>query len=204
MSDGIQWKNTDERYGKLAMMAHWSVAFLFLMQYTTVYFRHWFTERDTDINWTALQLHLSFGITVAVFIALRILYKLWDKSPKDPSGNKLEHLGAKLGHWALYAVMIIMPITGYLGTGVDTEFFGLFIIPEFPSTSIHETVVIGWMGLSAEEFEKPIDFIHKRGGATLVWMLITIHVLAAMYHHFYKKDNVLRRMLPAQLKSEDA
>lgn len=201
MSKDIEWKNTDERYGKFAMIIHWAVAFLFLALYVSVYFRQWFTERDTDINWLALQLHLSFGVTVAVFILLRILYKLWDKSPKEPEGNQLEHLGAKLGHWALYAVMIVMPITGYFGTGVNTEFFNLFDIPKFRDTALYDIFVTNWLQLDWETFEAPMDFIHKQGGATLVWILIGTHIAAALYHHLHKKDNVLLRMLPVSLRN---
>jgi cytochrome b561 len=200
MTDKIDWKNSEERYGRLAMILHWSVAVLFLCLYCSVYFRHWFTEKNTDINWQALQLHLSFGITVAVFIILRLLYKFWDKSPDEPEGNKMEHLGAKLGHLALYGIMIVMPVTGYMGTGVNTEFFGLFEITQFRNTELYELMVTGWLDLDWDHFEKPVDFIHKRGGATLVWMLILVHIAAALYHHLHKKDNVLRRMLPVSLK----
>ena len=57
-SESIPWKNTDERYGRLAMILHWTVALLFLLSYMSVYYRQWFTEAQTDINWLALQLHL--------------------------------------------------------------------------------------------------------------------------------------------------
>lgn len=200
MEETIAWKNSEKRYGKIAMITHWVVAALFLLLYVSVYFRQWFTEPRTDINWLALQLHLSFGITVMVFVALRIIYKFYDRSPEEVPGNKLEHLGAKLGHWALYAVMIIMPLTGYFGTGVNTEFFKLFEITQFRETALYDVVVTGWLQLDWETFEAPMDFIHKRGGATLVWMLIGVHILAALYHHFFKKDNTFRRMLPVKLR----
>jgi cytochrome b561 len=192
----IDWKNTDKRYGKIAMLLHWSVAFLFLLLYISVYFRQWFTVGGTDINLTALHLHLSFGITVMVFVALRVLYKIWDKTPKDVEGSKFEHFAAHSAHYLLYAIMIIMPLTGYFGTGVDTDFFFLFDITQFRDTALYDLVITNWLGLTWDEFEGPIDFIHKQGGATLVWMLIAVHVAAALYHHFIRKDNVLRRMLP--------
>jgi cytochrome b561 len=51
------------------------------------------------------------------------------------------------------------------------------------------------MGLSFEEFEAPIDFIHKDiMGKWAVWILIAGHVMAAMYHHFVKKDRTLVKM----------
>jgi len=199
-SHNISWTNTQDRYGKMAMIMHWSVALLFLCLYATVYFRRWFTDYQTDINWLTLQLHLSFGITVAVFVGLRIIYKLWDKSPDEVPGNKMERVSAKLGHLALYGVMIIMPVTGYFGTGVNTDFFNIFEITQFRETAIYQWFVIEQLQLNWETFEPPIDFIHKQGGATLVWMLIGVHVLAAIYHHICKKDNVLRRMLPVSLR----
>ncbi len=55
----------------------------------------------------------------------------------------------------------------------------------------------GKLGLTFEVFEVPFDFFHKQiGGAWLVWMLIAVHVGAAVYHHRVLKDNTLRRMLP--------
>lgn len=198
----IAWRNTPDRFGKLAMTLHWSVAILFLLLYVSVYYRQWFTERETDINLTALHLHLSFGITVMVFIALRLIYKFWDKTPKELPGPKFEHLAAKAAHIMLYVIMIVMPLTGYFGTGVDTNFFFLFDIPQFRETTLYDTVVTDWFGLAWETFEPPIDFIHKQGGKTLVWMLIGLHIAAALYHHFIKKDDTLRRMLPTNLKQD--
>ena len=50
-------------------------------------------------------------------------------------------------------------------------------------------------GISFETFENPIDFIHKEVlGAWLVWMLIAGHVMAALYHHFVRKDRTLKKM----------
>lgn len=200
MSDKIPVKNTKERFGIIAISLHWIVAILFLLLYVSVYFRRWFTEAETDINWTALQLHLSFGITVMVFIGLRVLYKFMDTLPDHVPGSKLEVFAAKSGHYALYAVMIIIPLTGYFGTGVNTEFFGLFEITQFRETGFYQFMVVDTLGLSWEQFEPPIDFIHKTGSAYFVWVLIGIHIAAAMLHHFHKKDNTLRRMLPMKLK----
>ena len=51
------------------------------------------------------------------------------------------------------------------------------------------------MGIGFEQFEKPIDFIHKQVlGSRLVWLLILGHVLAALHHHFVKKDKTLQKM----------
>ncbi len=90
--------------------------------------------------------------------------------------------------------MILLPVTGYLGTGLATDFFWLFEIPRFADTAVFEFVVFATMGLTFEQFEVPIGFVHKKGGAYLFWVLILGHACAALYHHFIRKDDVLRRM----------
>ena len=189
------YKNTASSYGSIAKWLHWSTAVLFLLAYVSVYFRQWFTEPRTDINMTALQLHLSIGISLGVIVVLRIVWRRMNRQPEPEPGTPLEHLAAHFGHYALYAIMIIMPITGYLGTGLNTEFFFLFEIPRFADTALFNLVVVEWFGLTFEEFEKPIDFIHKEVfGAWIVWMLILGHAAAAMYHHFIKRDKTLKKM----------
>ena len=188
-------KNTAENYGSIAKWFHWLTALLFLASYCTVYYRHWFTEEKTPENWTSLQLHLSIGITIAVIVVLRIIWRIMNQNPEPVPGTRLEHMAAHIGHYALYAVMIIMPITGYIGTGVNTEYFFLFDIPKFESTAMFQTLVADGMGLTFKEFEKPIDFFHKEiMGAWVVWLLIIGHASAALYHHFVKKDRTLYKM----------
>jgi cytochrome b561 len=188
-------KNTSKSYGSIAKWLHWGTAVLFLASYIAVYYRHWFTEEKTPENWTAIQLHLSIGITIAVIVALRLIWKVTSQSPALEPGTRLEHLAAKLGHYALYVVMIVMPLTGYLGTGVNTEYFFMFDIPKFESTHLYNVFVTEGLGITFKEFEKPLDFVHKNiGGAWLVWLLILGHVTAALYHHFVKKDQTLRKI----------
>jgi cytochrome b561 len=189
-------KNTAQAYGSIAKWFHWTTAGLFLASYMAVYYRHWFTEEKTPENWTALQLHLSIGVTIAVIVVLRLLWKVMNQTPVLEPGTRLQHLAAKSGHYALYAVMIVMPLTGYIGTGVNTEYFFMFDIPKFESTYLYNLLVTDELGISFKEFEEPIDFVHKNiGGAWLVWMLILGHVIAALYHHFVKKDKTLQKMM---------
>lgn len=188
-------KNTQFAYGSIAKWLHWSIAILFLCSYASVKYRHWFTVKETPENWTALQLHLSVGITIGVLVFLRVVWRLMNRVPDEEPGSRLAHLAAKLGHYALYAMMIIMPITGYIGTGVNTEYFFIFDIPKFENTQVFSSIVLNGMGLSFEEFEAPIDFIHKElGGELIVLLLIGGHILAALYHHFVKKDRTLQKM----------
>ncbi|MEM1155449.1 MAG: cytochrome b [Pseudomonadota bacterium] len=188
-------RNSDVTYGTIAKWLHWSTALLFLGAYASVYYRQYLTDTDTPGNWNALQLHLSFGVTVAVVVVLRIIWRLMNRPPSLEPGTRLEHLAAHAGHYALYAVMIIMPLTGYLGTGAATDYFFLFEIPKFEDTQLFTLLVSDGLGLTFEEFEAPIDTIHKSiMGEWAVWLLILGHALAALYHHLGKRDDTLRKM----------
>jgi cytochrome b561 len=189
-------KNSPSHYGRVARTLHWLTALLFLLAYCSVYYRHWFTEAQTPENWTALQLHLSFGVSIAVLVVLRLYWRLTNIQPAAEPCSELMHKAAHLGHLVLYGVLIIMPLTGYLGTGVATEWFFLYEIPKFADTWLFQVLIADGLGLSFEQFEVPIDFIHKQGGAYLVWLLILGHVAAALYHHYYLKDRTLLKMLP--------
>ncbi|MBB1442377.1 cytochrome b [Pseudoalteromonas sp. SG43-3] len=189
-------KNSNDNYDLITKTLHWLTAFLFLGAYISVYYRHWFTNVKTPENWSALQLHLSFGISIGVFVLLRIIWRLLNTQPSEEPGTPLEHKLAKIGHYVLYAIMIVTPITGYLGTGVATEFFFLFDITQFPDTWVFTHFIAQGMEVNFIDFEKPIDFIHKDVlGHWLVWLLILGHVLAALYHHLVKKDRTLKKML---------
>jgi cytochrome b561 len=188
-------KNTAQNYGAIAKWLHWLTAVFFLASYASVYYRHWFTEEQTPENWTALQLHLSVGVSLGVLVLLRIIWRLMNQQPQLEPGTKLEHLTARIGHIALYFIMILMPITGYIGTSVDTEFFFLFDIPKVDNTSLYKSIVEEGLGITFKTFEQPIDFIHKNIlGAWLAWILILGHVFAAIYHHKFKKDRTLLKM----------
>lgn len=188
-------KNTANSYGSVAKWIHWITAGLFLASYITVYYRHWFTETKTPENWTALQLHLSIGVTIGVVVLLRIVWRCMNREPEPEPGTRLEHLVAKSGHAMLYFVMILMPLTGYLGTGANTEYFFMFDIPKFESTALFNALVAEGLGMTFKEMEQLLDFMHKDiGGAWLVWLLILGHVMAALHHHYIKGDRTLRKM----------
>ena len=188
--------NTADNYGRIARWLHWGTALLFLLAYCAVYYRHWFTEKETPENLLALQLHLSAGISIGVVVILRIIWRNMNVQPALEAAPRWQHLLAHLAHYALYVIMIVMPLTGYIGTGVATEYFYLLQIPKFEDTWLFDAFVWEYLGLTFEEFEEPVDFFHKEiMGAWLVWILIAGHAAAALYHHHVVKDRTLVRMI---------
>jgi len=191
----MSYKNTAQDYGRIARWLHWATAVLFLMAYCAVYYRHWFTEKQTPENIVALNLHLSAGISIGVFVILRIAWRFMNVQPALEPGPRWQQILAHTGHVALYAIMILMPLSGYFGTGRATDFFYLFTIPKFEDTWMFDVLVWDFLGMTFDEFEKPIDFFHKEiMGAWLVWILITGHAVAAIYHHRVLKDRTLTKM----------
>jgi len=188
--------NTAEAYGSIAKWFHWITATLFLASYCTIYYREWFAESDLE-NWISIQLHLSIGITLAVLVTLRIIWRFLNRLPEPEPGTRFQHLAAQIGHYALYTIMIITPVTGYLsiadylssGRGSITYFL-LFDI-----TTFKDIQIFNLLGLSLEALEDPADFIHSYLGAWVVWLLILGHISAALYHHFIEKNRTLYKMI---------
>ena len=188
----MRWRNTSENYGVIAKGLHWLMAVFFLGAYFWIYYRHWFTERGEPENWTALQMHMSIGMSLGILILLRILWRLMNPQPKPEPGTRLEHLAAKIGHYVLYAVMIIMPVTGYMGVGVAVDYFFLFDIPTFKERGVLE--IFAGEGVDYKEFGERVHGVHHMLGQWVVWVLILGHAGAALYHHFGKGDRTLKRM----------
>ena len=187
--------NTTQNYGRIARWLHWGTALLFLLAYCAVYYRHWFTEKETAENMIALHLHLSAGISVGVVVILRIIWRNMNVQPELDPAPRWQHTFAHIAHYALYAVMILMPVTGYIGTGLAAEYFYLFQIPKFEDTWLFDVLVRDMLGMTFKEWEEPIDFFHKEiMGAWLVWLLIVGHAGAALYHHFILRDRTLVKM----------
>jgi len=194
-----EWRNSPTTYGVVAKTLHWGMALLFLIAYCAIYYRHWLVEERSDAWLTAGHVHRAVGISIGVFMVLRIAWRWVNTVPTEPSGSLWEKRLARAAHYSLYFFMIAMPISGYFGTDAPTS-FGVFMIPNFAETSVFQAIASG--GPSFEQWERPLDFFHRElGGALFLWMLILVHAGAALYHHFVRGDDVLTRMLPSRRSS---
>lgn len=145
-------------------------------------------------SWPVLNVHWILGLLVGFLVLPRLLWRLLNVQPEDPPGSPIEHWLAHIAHWGLYGLMIVMPLTGYLGTGAPTD-FGLFSV-----TGFNETPLFAWISrsfdLSWEAFEEPIDVVHHFVGKWIAWVVVGLHIAAALFHHLVRRDKVLVRMLP--------
>lgn len=176
-------KNTLQTYGVIAKCFHWLMAILIITMIAVGLTMA--DMKNTPDKFKLIGLHKEVGITVLFLACLRLGWKILDTSPLLPNSlSTAAKLGAKLAHFGLYALMFAMPITGWLmssAAGIPVSMFGLFLMPNLIAPD--------------KELGHFVRGLHE----TLAWVLIgliTLHVLAALLHHFYYKDNILKRMLP--------
>lgn len=181
-------KSLSEKYGRAAMTLHWVVAIVLAAALVLA----WVLPRKSAPGYDAiLELHKAVGMIVLVLVVPRLLWRLGNPVAPAVGLTPLEARLSELTHWALYAVMLIIPLTGYLfssAEGQHIDFFGLFTTASPLPTD--------------RTMSRPLEFIHKTGQYA-IYGFVGLHVLAALYHHFVKRDGVLQRMLPLRATGDD-
>jgi cytochrome b561 len=171
-------------YPALVRGVHWITLLLIAGAFVLIF---WATsmpftpEGDSLTNW-----HRTLGITIWLLAVPRLVWRLVHGAPPpDPSLPAWQERLALLTHWALYVLLVLQPILGYLDSnlwGVDVLLFDRIKLP----------ALIGEM----KPLNEYIDAVHVYAG-WLMLLLIGMHSAAALYHHFWRRDNVMRRMLPS-------
>ena len=171
------------------MGLHWSIALLIVglvglgaWMVGLTYFDPWYNE--------SLALHKAIGLVVLALVAVKLGWRLVDRKPGfGPEVRPHERAGATAMHWFLTALMVLLPVTGYListseGAGIDM--FGLFAVPASLDVSA-----------DARDLAIDIHYYLAYGGIALVGL----HVCASLKHHFVDRGSTLRRMLVPRLRS---
>jgi len=180
-------KASKNRYDAVAITLHWVMATAFLLMLASGIAMVNFDFVPQSLKFNLYQWHKSLGVLLIFAFGLRILWRLFHKPPTLPETfKKLDRIGAHLGHWGLYALMIAMPISGWIMVsssvyGLPTIVFGWFEWPHITSLSGNESV----------------NMLAKRSHEIMAWVfiaLITIHVLAVIKHAVVDKENLLKRM----------
>jgi cytochrome b561 len=172
-----------DRYSKGAIWFHWVIAVLVIANLAIGILHESLLDGVNGV----IPLHKSIGITVLVLTLGRIAWRLVHRPPAPPEAMaRWERLAAQSVHMTFYALLLILPLAGWLmvsGTAKPRPFlwFGLFDIPLLPvSTAVGDV---------AHQTHELVGY--------LMALLVAIHIAAALRHHFLQRDSVLARMIPA-------
>ncbi len=191
MSSKHKMENSVDRndYTSGAKSLHWLIALLIFVLFPLGWVMGDFTGAQ---KMQAYNFHKSLGVIVLALMALRIVWRGLHPAPGLPSTMPpLEQNAAKLGHLALYALLLAMPLTGWAMISTSNKpslFFGYADIPLIP-----------WLAALAADDKKRYHEIFEGAHGLLangLLFLIGAHVAAALRHAVLLKDGVFSRMMP--------
>lgn len=146
----------------------------------------------------AYLLHAYAGLSVLGLVVLRLMFRAGFSWPHPAKSGKavVGDVAAKVIHWTLYGLMILIPLTGWImASGMGCCWY----VPGLPDVNLLS------FGIGATT---PADVgtayqVH----VTLAWLiigLIFLHVSAALFNHVFLKNDVLQRMLPGRVPPKAA
>lgn len=183
-----------ERYTPVAITLHWLIALLILGDFALSQSFSRFNPGDALYFAPAYALHMAVGLCILLLTAVRIAWRMTHRRPALPDMGLLLRLLARAAHLLLYVFMLVAPLSGWLVLSLRhqrTSVFGLFswawplpviaAMPRSERVRWHDALLpahvwISYVGMA----------------------LVGVHVAAALYHHFGRRDAVLGRMLPAR------
>lgn len=170
---------SSQRYHSAVILIHWSVALLIGVNFVLG-----LTVDNFPKSWTdaVINTHALSGLAVLGLTLVRLWWRVRHKPPSYPAS--VSQLVQRLSHlvqWALYVLMVAVPLIGiptllYRGRGLD---FGLFNL----ASPVART----------PDIFHPLTEVHELAAFALV-VLAAGHILAALYHQFIRKDEIMRRM----------
>jgi cytochrome b561 len=162
---------------------HWLTLFLVAAIFGLAYSIDFASSKEEAVALT--QLHRSLGVTVWILTLGRLVWRQFSRLPNLPADvPRPMRLGAQLSEYALYALLLIQPILGFLQTSARGNQVNLFFLGQLPA-------LIG----KDRPLARQLHEMHETGGLLLL-ALIALHATAALYHHFWRRDDTLAAMLP--------
>jgi cytochrome b561 len=190
-----------ERYGAVATVLHWTIAAAILTNLGL----GWWMHEAIDVAATqaraidAFQVHKSLGLTVLALSVLRLLWRLTHRAPPLPAAMPgWQRRSARLVQWALYALMVVVPLSGWTYVSaqwrdgaaltVPTLWFGLFHVPHLFDA--------GAVGADARAAIAARNYTAHFWLAWTMAGLFAVHAAAALKHRFANRDGVFDSMVP--------
>lgn len=170
-------------YDPVAKSLHWLTAVLLFCQFPIAWTMPEI-HRDT-VPERMINLHLSFGAVILAVMVLRLIWRVTHAAPPYEPGIPRWQIGASHAlHWTLYFLLTVGPLLGWINAswrGFSVTLFGIIELPKLIATRAD-----GWRWTGD---------VHGTMTELPVLILVALHIGAALYHKFVRKDGVLGRML---------
>lgn len=170
------------RYTKVAIWLHWAIGVAVLVNIGLAMLTE---DLPRETHRAAMATHKALGIVILGLTLLRILWRLGHKPPPLPAATPAwQRPLSKLVHFLFYALLILLPLSGWVWMSAadrPIDFFGLFTMPSIVSPS-----------------KSLADTLHERHELLGLMMLglAAIHILAALKHQFFDRTGLIGRMNP--------
>jgi cytochrome b561 len=168
------------RYNTVAKALHWAIALLIVAQFAIAWTMpevHKGTLPVGEIAW-----HIIVGVTILLLVAARIVWRIVRPPVTVGVDSGLQHRIAQLTHGLLYLCMVVVPLLGWANANARDWAVGLctgFRLPKIMA--------------SGDRFGLELGDVHGTL-ATVMLVLVGLHVAAGLYHHVVLKDDTLQRM----------
>ena len=179
----MQWRNDSRGYAAPSVALHWATLVLLMAVYATIQLSEVYAKGSAAR--AALEAwHYTLGLSVLAVTALRLALAALDRAPAIvPAPPRWQRASARAAHVALYVLLVVMPIVGWMllsARGKPILWFDL----QLPALIAQSRS----MGRTLKEIHETI--------ATAGYFLVGLHAGAALFHHYVVRDNTLQRMLP--------
>lgn len=174
-------RNTNFRYGSVSRFFHWAIFLLVFCMLIVGYFAE---DISKPLRGGVINIHKLIGLLILALMVLRALWACTNVKPLPVAGTLFwQRWAERAVHYSLYAVLFIIPISGWVMTVAKGH-------PPMLGSIAFNLPIAENRPLSELGFT-----IHSWVAALLIG-LVCIHLFAALYHHYLKNDDVLKRMLP--------
>ena len=177
-------KNPINSFNKTAILVHWVIAFLLMVQFLIGLDMVDIPKGPDSSRPFWFNTHKSIGIILGCLILFRLYWRLRSGVPESPPGTPMwERIAANLSHKLLYFCMILMPISGLVGS-LFSKYDLLFIGITIPKLFEHDP------------FIKELMTNTHQWTAYIFLAIICVHILAAVKHLVIDCDGIFERMMP--------
>lgn len=178
-------RNTEETWGAPAKLLHWMIAVLVIAQIPLGWAAATWRLSPTKLD--LFVWHKSLGVVILMLTAIRIAWRIDNVRPAPPDAMPpWERRAAQATHVALYLVLILAPISGWIVQSASNVPFRVFRIVPLPAITAPDEAL-------ADVATRAHFWLF-----VVLALLLVAHIGAALRHHILRRDDVLARMLPAK------